>query len=58
MQVAERDQADRASSSAGIDAQLDAASATAPKTQRNDRDVLNLLTKRANVLHLGPANYC
>ncbi|MFI5825548.1 site-specific integrase [Streptomyces rishiriensis] len=43
---------------AGIDAQLDAASATAPKTQRNDRDVLNLLTKRANVLHLGPANYC
>ncbi|MEU0163539.1 hypothetical protein ABZ154_33330 [Streptomyces sp. NPDC006261] len=43
---------------AGIDAQLDAASATAPKTQRNDRDVLNLLAKRANVLHLGPANYC
>ncbi|MFE7033136.1 site-specific integrase [Streptomyces sp. NPDC057621] len=43
---------------AGIDAQLDAASATAPKTQRNDREVLNLLTKRANVLHLGPANYC
>ncbi|GAB3175029.1 hypothetical protein [Streptomyces incanus] len=43
---------------AGIDAQLDAASAAAPKTQRNDRDVLNLLTKRAKVLHLGPANYC
>ncbi|MGY3064560.1 integrase [Streptomyces sp. TE3672] len=43
---------------AGIDAQLDAASAAAPKTQRNDRDVLNLLTKRANVLHLGAANYC
>ncbi|WP_223245066.1 hypothetical protein [Streptomyces sp. CBMA156] len=43
---------------AGIDAQLDVASAAAPKTQRNDRDVLNLLTKRAQVLHLGPANYC
>ncbi|MEV7389725.1 DUF4365 domain-containing protein [Streptomyces sp. NPDC091215] len=42
----------------GIDAQLDAVSASAPKTQRNDRDVLNLLTKRAKVLHLGPANYC
>jgi hypothetical protein len=43
---------------ARIDAHLDAQSATAPKTQRNDRDVLNLLTKRAKVLHLGPANYC
>ncbi|WP_434598399.1 site-specific integrase [Streptomyces sp. A5-4] len=43
---------------ASIDAQLVAASAAAPKTQRNDRDVLNLLTKRAKVLHLGPANYC
>ncbi|WP_329612354.1 hypothetical protein OG244_02745 [Streptomyces brevispora] len=43
---------------ASIDAQLDAPASTAPKTQRNDRDVLNLLTKRANVLHLGPANYC
>ncbi|MDN3061070.1 hypothetical protein PH213_42570 [Streptomyces sp. SRF1] len=43
---------------AGVDAQLDAASTAAPKTQRNDRDVLNLLTKRAKVLHLGPANYC
>jgi integrase len=32
--------------------------AAAPKAQRSDRDVLNLLTKRAKVLHLGPANYC
>lgn len=30
----------------------------APKAQRSDRDVLNLLSKRAKVLHLGPANYC
>jgi hypothetical protein len=26
--------------------------------QRNDREVLNLLSKRANTLHLGAANYC
>jgi hypothetical protein len=32
--------------------------AAAPKAQRSDRDVLNLLAKRAKVLHLGPANYC
>ncbi|MEU8928094.1 site-specific integrase [Kitasatospora sp. NPDC048545] len=43
---------------ASIDARLDEAPAAAPKTQRNDRDVLNLLTKRARTLHLGPANYC
>ncbi len=43
---------------ANIDAKLNATSASAPKTQRNDRDVLNLLTKRAKTLHLGPANYC
>jgi hypothetical protein len=43
---------------ASIDEKLDAAAATPPKTQRSDRDVLNLLTKRAKVLHLGPANYC
>ncbi|WP_104063863.1 hypothetical protein [Arthrobacter sp. 4R501] len=43
---------------AHIDAKLDATSAKAPKTQRSDRDALNLLTKRAKVLHLGPANYC
>ncbi|MFK0258668.1 site-specific integrase [Streptomyces sp. NPDC090445] len=42
---------------ASIDAHLDATT-SAPRTQRNDRDVLNLLTKRANTLHLGPANYC
>ena len=38
---------------ASIDASLGAAPAAAPKTQRNDRDILNLLTKRASVLHLG-----
>ena len=38
---------------ASIDAGLGAAPAAAPKTQRNDRDILNLLTKRASVLHLG-----
>jgi hypothetical protein len=43
---------------ASIDEKLDPATAPAPKTQRSDRDVLNLLTKRAKVLHLGPANYC
>jgi hypothetical protein len=43
---------------ASIDEKLAPATATAPKTQRSDRDVLNLLTKRAKVLHLGPANYC
>jgi hypothetical protein len=41
---------------ASIDGKLD--QATAPKAQRSDRDVLNLLAKRAKVLHLGPANYC
>jgi hypothetical protein len=30
----------------------------APKAQRSDRDVLNLLAKRSKVLHLGPANFC
>lgn len=43
---------------AGIDADLNAESVAAPKLQRNDRDILNLLSKRAKVLHLGPANYC
>lgn len=32
--------------------------AEAPKVQRNDRDILNLLSKRAATLHLGIANYC
>lgn len=43
---------------ASIDTEITTASATAPKIQHNDRDILNLLTKRAKVLHLGPANYC
>ncbi|MFE5095291.1 hypothetical protein ACFRCI_34280 [Streptomyces sp. NPDC056638] len=43
---------------ASIDEKLDPAAAPAPRTQRSDRDVLNLLTKRGKVLHLGPANYC
>lgn len=43
---------------ASIDAEITATPETAPKIQHNDRDVLNLLTKRAKVLHLGPANYC
>ncbi|MGH7426901.1 MAG: site-specific integrase [Candidatus Methylomirabilaceae bacterium] len=43
---------------ASIDSSLNAESAAAPKVQRNDRDILNLLSKRAKVLHLGPANYC
>jgi integrase len=41
---------------ASIDGKL--GQAAAPKAQRSDRDVLNLLAKRAKVLHLGPANYC
>ncbi|QRX90440.1 MULTISPECIES: hypothetical protein [Streptomyces] len=43
---------------ASIDEKLDPTAVTAPKTQRSNRDVLNLLTKRAKILHLGPANYC
>jgi hypothetical protein len=43
---------------ANVDASLDTTPASAPKTQNNDRDILNLLSKRAKVLHLGPANYC
>ena len=43
---------------ASIDADLDTESAVAPKIQRNNRDILNLLSKRAKALHLGPANYC
>ncbi|MGW0824751.1 hypothetical protein [Streptomyces sp. NPDC002845] len=43
---------------ASIDEKLDPAAVTAPKTQRSDRDVLNLLTECSKVLHLGPANYC
>jgi hypothetical protein len=43
---------------AHVDARLDPAEAPAAKVQRNDREILNLLTKRARVLHLGTANYC
>jgi hypothetical protein len=43
---------------ASIDATLDTAPADGPKVQRNDRDILNLLSKRAKTLHLGTANYC
>jgi hypothetical protein len=43
---------------ASIDGNLHGDAASAPTTQRNDRGILNLLTKRAKVLHLGPANYC
>jgi hypothetical protein len=43
---------------ASIDAKLQPAATAAPKVQRSDREVLNLLTKRAKVLHLGVANYC
>jgi hypothetical protein len=43
---------------AHVDVKLDPTEAGAPKTQRSDREVLNLLTKRAQTLHLGTANYC
>ncbi len=43
---------------AHVDGKLALAGAAAPKTQRSDREVLNLLTKRAQSLHLGVANYC
>ncbi len=43
---------------AHIDGKLTAGAAGAPKTQASDRDVLNLITKRAQALHLGEANYC
>ncbi|QIS09796.1 site-specific integrase [Nocardia arthritidis] len=41
-----------------VDTELNTEPAAAPKIQRNDRDILNLLSKRANTLHLGAANYC
>ncbi|HSZ28355.1 MAG TPA: hypothetical protein VK784_01195, partial [Pseudonocardiaceae bacterium] len=43
---------------AHIDAKATPGDTTAPKVQRSNREVLNLLTKRANTLHLGTANYC
>jgi integrase len=43
---------------AHVDGKLALLDADAPRIQRNDREVLNLLSKRANTLHLGAANYC
>jgi hypothetical protein len=43
---------------AHVDTGLGSGAAGAPKTQRSDREVLNLLSKRARTLHLGTANYC
>lgn len=43
---------------AHIDGKLTPADAGPPKVQRTNRELLNLLTKRANTLHLGTANYC
>ena len=39
---------------AHVDAELDPAGTGGPKVQRSDREVLNLLSKRANTLHLAP----
>ncbi len=43
---------------AHVDGKLAADAPGAPKAQASDRDVLNLMTKRARTLHLGTANYC
>lgn len=43
---------------AHVDAGLNPGDAPAAKVQRNDREILGLLAKRASVLHLGTANYC
>lgn len=43
---------------AHIDSELSTADTDAPKVLRNDREILNLLTKRARTLHLGVANWC
>ncbi len=43
---------------AHIDGQLAPEDSAATKVQRNNREVLNLLTKRARTLHLATANYC
>ena len=43
---------------AHIDAGLAPETAEAPKIQRSDREILNMLAKRASTLHLGTANYC
>jgi hypothetical protein len=43
---------------AHVDDKLALLDVDAPRIQRNDREVLNLLSKRADTLHLGAANYC
>lgn len=43
---------------ASIDASLDGHETTAPRIVASDQHVLNLLSKRAQVLHLAPANHC
>jgi hypothetical protein len=43
---------------AHVDGKLALLYTDAPRVQRNDREVLNLLSKRANTLNLGTANYC
>ena len=43
---------------AHVDGKLAAGDPGAPKTQASDRDVLNLMTKRAQTLHLGTSNFC
>jgi hypothetical protein len=43
---------------AHIDGKLITGEVGPAKAQRSDREVLNLLTKRAQTLHLGAANYC
>jgi integrase len=43
---------------AHIDGKLSPEDSAAPKVQRNNREALNLLTKRARTLHLTTANYC
>jgi integrase len=43
---------------AHVDGKITNSAPGTPKAQASDRDVLNLMTKRAQVLHLGTANYC
>jgi hypothetical protein len=43
---------------AHVDGELAAGDPGTPKVQASDRDVLNLMTKRARTLHLGTSNYC
>jgi hypothetical protein len=42
----------------GLSIELPRSPLEAPKVQRSDREILNLLTRRASTLHLGTANYC